>query len=88
MANDLTLEQEFNRCKQAHMITICMSALMYDLECKATEGLHIPFFLVREQAEQTALEIVREANEKGLLNKLYNDSWELIEKISPNILGS
>ena len=34
MKDDLKLEQEFERYKNAHMISICMSALVYDLELK------------------------------------------------------
>ena len=86
MADDLILEQEFERCKNAHMISICMSALMYDLELKAQEGLHIPTFLIRDKIEQSAMDIIKDSVLRHSFDELYEQSWNRIQEVAPEIL--
>lgn len=86
MADDLILEQEFERCKNAHMISICMSALMYDLELKAQEGLHIPTFLIRDKIEQSAMGIIKDSVLRHSFDELYEQSWNRLQEVAPEIL--
>lgn len=86
MADDLTLEQEFERCKNAHMISICMSALVYDLELKAQEGLHIPTFLIRDKIEKAAMGIIRDSVYEHKFDELYEQSWNRLQEVIPEML--
>ena len=86
MADDLILEQEFERVKNAHMISICMSALMYDLELNAQEGLHIPTFLIRDKIEQGAMNIIKDSVLKHTFDELYERSWNRLQEVAPEIL--
>lgn len=86
MADDLILEKEFERCKNAHMISICMSALMYDLELKAQEGIHIPTFLIKDKIEKTAMEMIRDSVYEHKFDELYEQSWNRIQEVAPELL--
>ena len=86
MADDLELEKEFERCKNAHMISICMSALAYDLELKAQEGLHIPTFLIRNKIEEAAMDIIRDSIHEHKFDELYEDSWNRLQEVIPELL--
>ena len=86
MADDLTLEKEFERYKNAHMISICMSALMYDLECQAEKTINIPFFLIRPQAEQHAMSVIKGEVDNGRFKEFYEVCWDRLQEVIPNEL--
>lgn len=86
MEDDLKLEKEFERYKNAHMISICMSALVYDLELKAQEGLHLPTFLIKDKIEQNAMDIIRDSVYEHKFDELYEDSWNRIQQVAPELL--
>ena len=84
--NDLTLEQEFERCKNAHMISICMSSIMYDLECEAKEKVNLPTFLLKDQMEKSAMKIISTWVANGEFKELYDICWNNLEQVAPNLL--
>lgn len=86
MADDLTLEQEFERCKNAHMISICMSAITYDLELEVQKGLNIPSFLLKDKIEQGAMNIIRENVMNHKFDELYEQCWSRIQEVAPELL--
>ena len=86
MADDLDLEKEFERYKNTHMISICMSALVYDLELKAQEGLHIPTFLIKDKIEQSAMNIIRDSVYEHKFDELYEQSWNRLQEVIPEQL--
>ena len=86
MADDLELEQEFERYKNAHMISICMSALVYDLELEVQKGLNIPSFLLKDKIEQGAMNIIRENVMQHKFDELYEQSWDRIQQVAPELL--
>ena len=86
MADDLDLEKEFERYKNAHMIAIVMSALVYDLELKAQEGLHIPTFLIKDKIEQSAMNIIRDSVYEHKFDELYEQSWNRLQEVIPEQL--
>lgn len=86
MADDLTLEQEFERCKNAHMISICMSAITYDLELEVQKGLNIPSFLLKDKIEQSAMSIIRDNVYAHKFDELYEQCWSRIQEVAPELL--
>lgn len=84
--NDLTLEKEFERVKTTHMISICMSVLMYDLECQAEKTVNIPFFLIREQAEKHAMETIGSIVKAHKFDEFYEVCWDRLMEIAPNAI--
>ena len=86
MADDLSLEQEFNRYKNAHMISICMSALVYDLELEVQKGLNIPSFLLKDKIEQSAMEIIERSVRERKFDELYEQSWDRLQEVIPELL--
>lgn len=88
MADDLELEQEFERYKNAHMISICMSALVYDLELEVQKGLHIPTFLLQDKIEFAAKQEIVNAVKNNTIQDLYYKSWNRIDELNPTLLRS
>lgn len=86
MADDLELEKEFERYKNAHMISICMSALVYDLELEVQKGLNIPSFLLKDKIEQSAMNIIRENVMQHKFDELYEQSWNRLQEVIPELL--
>lgn len=86
MADDLKLEQEFERYKNAHMISICMSALVYDLELEVQKGLNIPSFLLKDTIEKHAMEIIERSVRERKFNELYCASWDRLQEVIPEQL--
>ena len=83
---DFELAREFNRYKNAHMISICMSALVYDLELKVQEGLNIPSFLLKDKIEQSAMDIIRDSIREHKFDELYEQSWNRLQEVIPEQL--
>lgn len=86
MADDLDLEKEFERYKNAHMISICMSAITYDLELEVQKGLNIPSFLLKDKIEQGAMNIIRDNVYAHKFDELYEQSWNRLQEVAPELL--
>lgn len=84
-SNDLILEKEFEKCKRLHMISICMSALVYDLELEAQEGVNIPTFLIRDKIENEAVKIIEGSVKANKFTELYRDSWSRVQEVAPEL---
>lgn len=85
---DYALGREFERVKKEHMISICMTALTYDLELEVEKGLHIPTFLLQDKIEFAARQEIVNAVKNNTIRDLYNKSWNRIDELNPTLLRS
>ena len=78
MKDDLILEQEFNHEMIDHVISICLLAVREMIESKVDGEVNLPLFIVRSEAEKKAIEVVKQAQLKGVLNELYDKSYKFL----------